>query len=225
MSEPLISDEQIVDMVRQRQGHCYPGMSLYSVHRMLVSPGYLRGALGTKYMLGVQNRYELVAKDVTLARLRSMAKRGLLAERPLKRGSLFCTPELAAAIAAEEALSDGERAERTAAAIRAEYAERKEHYGDKVPLWIVTPLARIPEDGYDPAHQGGLITKVGGGYVPAECYDAFAEALDAYQARQKELEHKCDEYQAEVNRMFPPMTGECRISLTLSQWAEIRERL
>ena len=220
----MFSDEQIVDMVRKRQGQCYPGGTRYGLHRVMVSTDSLQNYLVAE-IVGVQNRYDVVRRDVSLTRLRSIAKRGLLAEKRLKRGSMFCTPDLAEEIAVEQGLSDGERAERTAAAVREVYAERKAHYGDKVPLWVATPLGRIPEDGYQAAFDGGLLKKAAGGYVPAECFDAFTEAHTAYLEHQERLRNKTEEYQAEVNRMFPRDHNERVISVSLGQWERIRELL
>lgn len=131
--------------------------------------------------------------------------RDIMAPHTTRSEWRFTTCELAAKWDAERALSDGERAERTAAAVRKMYAANRAEYGDKVWRWAVSSnLAAVPQDGIRHAIDGGLLVSVslprlGGGYlVPAEEHDAFTDAHEACEAHQARLKDRHDDL---VNRL------------------------
>ena len=125
--------------------------------------------------------------------LRRAAAAGLIAARELgDRHDVwrFSTLDLAADWDAERALTDEQRAERTANAVRDLYADRRAQYGDTVALWPVSGnLAAVPQDGIKHAVEQGLLVRhdprgrlwTHSGLVPADQHDAFAQALaDAF---------------------------------------------
>lgn len=137
--------------------------------------------------------------QITPARLRSLARRGLIAARQVESYGTtewkFSTVELDAACRAEIAMSDAERAERTAASVAAAYERNLHHYGDKVAHWPVdASLNAVVSDGIAAAVDAGLIVAVDGAlgrrYVPAERFEAYAETLDDARRRDTELDQR-----------------------------------
>lgn len=120
--------------------------------------------------------------------LRAAAKAGKIAEVKVYNRWQFMSARVAAEWAAESALSDGERAERTTAAVEARFEQNRAEYGDDVRRWAVnTNSAAIPQDGIKPAIDAGLLIKppqshrlFGGGVdvVPASWADTYAELLE-----------------------------------------------
>lgn len=129
--------------------------------------------------------------------LRRAAAAGLIAARELgDRHDVwrFTTLDLAADWDAERALTDEQRAQRTADAVRDLYADRRAHYGDTVALWPVSGnLAAVPQDGITHAVEQGLLVRhdprgslwTHSGLVPADQHDAFAQALTDAEQRER----------------------------------------
>lgn len=144
------------------------------------------------------------------AMLQRAAKAGLIVARNFavpfatRNEWRFTTLELAAAWDAERALTDGERAERTVAAVRGFYADNMRQYGDSVALWPVSEVYGMGyPDGIRPAVDGGLLREVNrsgsNGLVPAEEWDAFTEALTAEQVRAARLKSRTDDLRARLH--------------------------
>lgn len=118
----------------------------------------------------------------------------------------FTTIEQAAAWDAEKALTDGERAERTAAGVRSQYENNRQRYGDRVALWPVSyNLAAVPQDGIEHAIEGGLIRRIEKGHnsgylVPAEEWDVFAETLAIAEGREARAKAHHDELVARLHQ-------------------------
>lgn len=119
------------------------------------------------------------------------AAQGLIGVIPLqyRRGNRYASIGYHLARLAELDLADAVRAERTTARIAEQYAERVANYGDRVNLWPVTNVQL--SDGIEPAVDAGLIRRVadrhatgGSGYVPADRWDAYVDALERYEAAQ-----------------------------------------
>lgn len=128
--------------------------------------------------------------------LRRAAAAGLIAEMRVDPGGsyLFTTLSLAEQWHAEASLTAEQRAQRTADAVRDLYADRRAHYGDTVALWPVSGnLAAVPQDGIKHAVKQGLLVRhdprgrlwTHSGLVPADQYDAFAQALTDAEQRER----------------------------------------
>lgn len=169
--------------------------------------------------------------QVQLATLRSMAKRGLLHETGKGRDVRFCTPTVFEEMEAENNLSEGERAERTADSIRKHYKINKDHYGDSVSLWgVSTQLAAVVSDGIGAALEGGLVRLVSKNmaerrYVPEEVADAYLEAREAQEAREERHKAYVKGLGAKMNEYLPAETNTRAFELSLDQLERIVEIL
>lgn len=157
------------------------------------------------------------------ALLRQAVKRGLLYERA-GRPPHFTSPEKWLAAEAEERLTPAERADRTTVAVRAVYETNLRQYGDEPRFWAVdTQLMVVPQDGVEPAVACGLLVKstakgFSGRLVPAECADAFFEALIlADQRTERRAAHHADVSARLRAFAGPALRDELSMSLSTSQ--------
>ena len=188
--------------------HVYPGMSDYLMARQWCDTRTISDQAGI---------------TVPVAVLRAAAKHGRIVERRLDRGSVFVTVDLAERLAAEAALTDGERAERTAAEICALFERNMAGGRDKVWSWPVDrQLAAVPQDGITPAVLGGLIREarvqgLGVRYVPADRYDVWADAYTAEQDRETAFKDRLAALAAKIDSTFPPTGRRNAATLTSEQ--------
>jgi hypothetical protein len=154
------------------------------------------------------------------AMMQRAAKAGLIAGRDFLREYIagrrdwrFTTLALAAEWDTERGLTDGERAERCAAAVRVLYERDRARRGDNPALWSVsTNLAAVPQDGIDHAIDGGLVVEhhdrsLGRRLVPVDEWEAFSEALADYERRRTQA---ADRHAGLVDRLHEHAGGDRR---------------
>lgn len=174
-----------------RDHNVYKAASTYTNNRIWMSSTDIRG-----HAIRRRSDAEPAIPDkFGSAMLQRAAKAGLIVARkngPRRDAWCFTTLKLAAAWDTETALTDGERAERCATAVRNLYQRNIREYGDQVRHWPVGfDLNAVPQDGIQHAIDGGLLRRVdltgplaASGYlVPVECWDAYADALEAAENR------------------------------------------
>lgn len=225
---PLIeaSEGEILAVVSEhyKPGMVWPGYSAYYGNAK-------RFWFERKDIAGLVYR-ECDHKGVSLQSLRKLAKKGLLVERVQRNPyggrshTSFTTPEVKAAIDAEDALTDAERAERTTASIAVRYDENRAQYGDRIGLWPVdVSIMGVISDGLSQALEAGLVVEAsqvkgwgGKRYVPADRYDAWLEAYEDEKLREHRHQEHVDARVARLLEFAPKTDDRSRVvELSLTQ--------
>ena len=215
---PPASVEQILGVIQKQcsEWDVRPGESEWSLSRL--GP--------TKRDISFRLDYHYA---VPLNRLRKMVKDGLIVQHGgegYDRHPRFITPENAAAIEAEKSLTPGERAERTATSIREMYEHNRAEYGDRLASWPVsTNRAAVISDGISDAVESGMLREVRiyeeRRYIPEDLSDAWQEAYDAEQDREKARKKYLDGLSKELDRLLPQLGERNAYELNSAQLEEI----